>query len=309
MQQFLRCPEQCRIAYAEGWTPRARLDMSLMLGNIGHYVLEHAYASTQPPLPGNVNSLIRAYELQETNQQIYDNLESDQLRDWDTLFAKAETLLQCYFMHRVGDFNRNWEFTETVFKVPYVFPDGVKTYVTGKIDGGFESIKDDSLELMDHKFKGRVSIDTILTLLPSDFQVNTYLWAMRQLYPERKINKFYYNVIKNPQIKIDSRKKETVEEYKLRLYEKIMDDKNSYFIRSPVNVSNDQIDEWGETVLAGVLRDMRHWYDTNYQWPGYYNSEMLLTPHGTLSPYVDIILYDDYSKFFQRRDIFQELVE
>ena len=58
---------------------------------------------------------------------------------------------------------------------------------------------------------------------------------------------------------------------------KFKHDKDHYFIRKSVNISQSDIIEWGETQFAGILRDVRHWYDTNYAWPGYYNQEMLET--------------------------------
>jgi hypothetical protein len=54
---------------------------------------------------------------------------------------------------------------------------------------------------------------------------------------------------------------------------------------------------------------MRHWYDTGYKWPGYYNFEMLQTPYGTLTEYAPLVLENDETDFYRRKHVFPELVE
>ena len=308
MQMFLSCPIQCSLYYGHGYTPVNRLNSPMLFGNICHSILEKAYSSVQPPLPGIIEAYLREYVQSETQERLYTNLVSSERKEYDIEVVKASAIMRAYFINYFDDFKNNWEFAEKIFKVPYTFSDGKRTYITGKIDGGFiRTVADTSnLIVMDHKCMGRINWGQIIKLQPVDIQLKTYLWAMFKM--GNKPVKFIYNIIRNPSKKPLERKDESLDTFRERLFNEVLNTPDEYFFRNEIPICYEEIEKWEREFLQYVLRDMRRWYETKYKWPEYYKPTALKNEYGSLSPMTDLILTGDMTGYYQRKNVFEELV-
>ena len=306
IDMWLRCPHQARL-YVHGWKPTGAESQAMVFGNICHHVLEQAYSGITCPLPGVVKCYIKEYE-EILNLEDRNDLSSEEFYDYEVSLAKAEGVMLGYFSNYQKDFANNWEIAETIFKVPFEFQDGKKTYVTGKLDGGFTTEKEsgEELYLMDHKCMGRINLQNLLILLPVDIQVNVYLWAVTQL-TGRCPKGFKYNIIRNPSNKPLKSKDETLKEYSDRIQEDVENRPTHYFSRINIPVHPKEIDKWERTWLTPIMRDMRLWFDSQYKWPEYYRPNNLKTEYGTLSPWASALAENDFSKYEKRTKVFEEL--
>lgn len=304
--KWLECPIQCYWEYVRGYTSHKNSD-AIIFGNCIHHVLEQAYSETQMPMPGNVKSYVKEFEIKNNDE----NAPLAQQEQNEITYSKAEVVLRNYFIRYAKDFYNNWEIAEQVFKVPFKFEDGRTTYLNGKLDGGFIDSSTNKLRLMDHKCLSQINIDNLLILLPVDLQVNIYLWAVKEIRGlEDCPTGFDYNLIRNPASK-PTKKDNTLSDFADRLSEKIELDMGHYFKRIPLSTTPDEITNWGIKTLTPILKSMREWADSGYKrfiWRNFYNPVALETKYG-LAPTARIIAENDFTGFYQKTVPFEELVE
>jgi len=298
--KWLDCPKQAELEYVNGWTPTKYSD-AILFGEAVHHVLAEAYSTWQGPLRGLLGSYLKDFE-QKRNL-----LEGDSatIEGNEIVLAKAEAILNIYFMRYAKDFSDNWIAAEKSFSVPFAFPDGKEISLRGKLDGGF--INNEKLVLMDHKCMSRIVLDDILFLLPVDLQVNFYLYCM-SIYCELNNlpfpKTFIYNIIRNPQSK--PHVKENIDQYKSRLEDEIAKKMEHYFFRIKLTTNEAEVHQWAKKWLTPLLIDIRRWFDSNFTWPAYFNVRALRTMYG-IAPMARAIVESDFAGLYQREVPFMEL--
>lgn len=308
IQKWLQCPRQARLEYVDGWTAYEQSD-AILFGNVVHHVLEHAYCD-QVPMPGNIVALIKGYEdilYNDNNEPSAEVLEKNEI-----IFGQAQALLECYFIKYQKDWDANWLFTERTFKVPYHYSNGDTTFLRGKIDGALvlkNKQNKNCLWFMDHKTTSRPDVDSILTLLPVDFQVWFYLYCSSQLpkFQGKKITGFQYNIIRRPSLR-RTQKDNTIDAFIERCRMDVMLRMDYYFTRIKLTITRDEIHHWKETQLDPIMHDMRRWVNSKYTWPKYFSPSALKTVYG-LAPMAKAITSNDFTGLYKRSTVFQELEE
>lgn len=308
LAKWLRCPRQAYLEYVQGWTAYQSSD-PIVFGNVVHYVLDKVYANHQLPTSSAIVAYIRDFE--QINYD--DNTPLNVQEKLEVIFAKAEAVLISYFRFYYKDFEYNWLFTEETFKIKYHFGNGSfpseskkTTYLRGKIDGGLETGENGkNLWLIDHKCKGQINLDNLLTLLPTDLQINFYLVAFNQTF-HRTPKGFIYNIIRNPQSKPLFSKNESLEDYIVRITNKIAENPEHYFQRIKIPTTDAEIQNWSRNQLRPILQDMYKWVESNYTWPAYYDPTALENRYG-LSSMAAAIVENDFTDLYQRKTVFQEL--
>lgn len=304
INEWLNCPEACRLIYVEGWTPNKVNTNAQFFGNCVHHVLEKAYSGILLPLNGVIKCWIKDYDMLTYSEAFT----AEELEEREIAFAKAFALMVNYFRIYATDFINNWEIAETIYKVPFKFDDGKQTYINGKLDGGFQAKVSNDLWLMDHKTMSQIDLDTLMMTLPYDLQINTYLWAVTQLPQYANPVGFIYNIIRNPNMKPWKRKNESVEAFESRLTEEIEKDSKRYFYRIKIPMAEIEVINWEERQLKPILRDMRRWWDTGFKWPGYFKTSGLVTKYGK-HPMARILCTGDLTGYHRRKHSFSELVD
>lgn len=303
IQKWLQCPKQAELEYVHKWTTYGESE-AILFGNVCHHVLEQAYKDYQPPTPGVIRCWIKEYE--ERNQDDSKPIEIQERNE--LVYSKAEATMLPYFQHYQADFKNNWLFTETVFKEPIALSSGRTTFISGKIDGGFHSSKDDSaLWLIDHKTTSRPDIDTVIALLPVDLQVWTYLVACKARFPDTILKGFIYNIIRRPGQKM-TQKDLSYQMYIDRVSEKVLEDPKYFFDREPLPIVPSEIDEYKEKQLIPILDAMERWFLSSYKWPAYFNPGALKTIYG-LASMTKAIVSQDFTGLYQRDHLFSELID
>ncbi len=317
IQKWLQCPKQCELEYYWGWTP-TKQNEGITFGNIIHYVLEQAYWKKTNNPSNKIESWLFYYK-EKQDEKI--QLSSDDYGIREVIYAKASALLRAYFFYFAKDFEYKWWFIEEKFKVNG--PSGTGIKLNGMIDGIFSKTASiDNLYLMDHKFLSVINVDTLDLLLPSDFQINFYLYCARKIlaswYPKSKIKGFYYNVVRRPGLKF-TKKDGNLKVYEERVFQDILERPHHYFCserhqenneRDPffIPVADEEIDQFEEKQLRPILNDITWWWENDLAYPKYYNPLALESKYG-LASMAKAILYKDFSGLYQRNTPFAELEE
>jgi len=320
IQKWLQCPKQCELEYYWGWTPIKQSE-GITFGKILHYVLEQAYQEQSQALPYSTNKIEYYLQQHKEKQDKKIQLSSDEYGIREVIYAKASALLRAYFFYFAKDFEYHWWTVETKFKVNG--PSGTGIELNGMIDGIFSKTASiDNLYLIDHKFLSVINVDILDLLLPSDFQINFYLYCARKFLSETyglspKIKGFYYNVVRRPGLKF-TKKDGNLKNYEKRVFQAILEKPHYYFHSERhqdnkrdlffIPVTDEEIDQFEEKQLRPILRRITEWWDSGFKWPGYFNPLALESKYG-LASMAKAILYKDFSGLYQRNTPFTELEE
>lgn len=305
--KFRECPLQCKLAYYDGWTSK-RYSQSIHFGNAVHYVLAETYGELSYPLAGETCRKLREYgELWAKEQNELGEYSLSEEAQWQQTYALAEAILLEYFAvdeYKV-DFKNNWLYTEKEFKIPYTFSmphtgEIVETFLRGKIDGGFEV--NDRVELIDHKCKSIINMDAIVGTLPYDLQCNMYLLAyykMTGVFPAA----IKYNIIRIPQSKPKSG--QDLDEFIIRLREKIAAEKAHYFSRVRLEIIPSEILNWEKNWLIPNLIQIKRWFDSGC-------SNLTMNPNALEGKYgmcefFHLITCGSLMHVYKRKHVFPEL--
>lgn len=312
LSSFGRCREQTRLAYIEGWTQRG-VSEALEFGNVFHYALADFYhGKPKVPTDKRIAEILHVYrEEWERERKVIASTEEEALHK---VFALAEPTLRAYVDRWSGDWGdkyklgcdtvrpKKWLAAESVFRVPYIFPDGRQTFLNGMFDGVFEDARG-GIWLLETKTKSRIDEEGISAILPLDRQVNIYLHALREMYGP-KVRGVLYNVVRRPGNRLG--KTETIAAFAQRIAEDIKKELGSghYFIRWEMRLSKKESEVWLRECLDKELADVRAWWEGTR--PHYMNPDALFTVYGRADMFAPIV-HGDYSGHFKRDKAFNEL--
>ena len=207
-----------------------------------------------------------------------------------------------------NDPKRKWMAVESNFKIPFELPSGTTTYLNGKIDGAFLSGK--KIWLFETKNLGRIDESNIVEMLPFNFQLNLYMYALSQV-SDHSIGGALYNITRRP----GQRQGATEPNFRFlgRIAEDIAKRPDHYFMRFEVPTDRGHIDNWSFQVLEPILLDMERWWNSikgGSTWEDtmntYPNPSALVSEYGRCSMF-NIIVRNDRSGHYIRNTPFPEL--
>jgi len=217
INMFQTCRLQTKLYYVDGWTSK-KTPVWWHFGSCVHYVLSRSYAKPNPPIYSEICEYINAFATNNQSELQFD----EDVQTLEQIYGFAEKVCYQYFNYYKSDFEHNWIYNESVFKIPYTPPNERQIYLTGRFDGGFRT-KEGHFSLLDTKCLSQINIPNLIRILPVDTQVMFYSLASSILQQETP-KQIYYNIIRRPMNKMT--KKDEVSEVKV----KSIDEKRSYTV-------------------------------------------------------------------------------
>lgn len=247
LQNWLACRYRTDLIL-KGWQLPLTKD-ALWFGDLFHLLLEIHYTFLATEKSFTQSLLKGFFQTFEKNNQ---NIKQESI---EKFFAMAEALYFPYVDHwEKDDKKKQWISLEPEFEVDF---QGFK--LRGKIDGIFK-IKD-KLWLLETKTKSQVDEKNMLEMLAIDFQNLFYIVAAELLYPKEKIVGVLYNIIRKPQLKFTGSfrgKKESLQDFSLRMQEDIKKRPEHYFKRYEVKYTKQQLIIFKEE-LSSLLNEFQIW--------------------------------------------------
>lgn len=305
LSSWLTCREQFRLGVVEGWrsyyTP-----LALAFGTCMHWCLEKAYSEKYPPNAGRCRALIASFETLWNREQ--PNAPTRQREVQQRVYGLAEAVLPSYFQRWAGDFLGEkypvkngtpvpvkWLALEKQFSVPYVFPDGMQTWIRGTRDAVLEDKRKD-VWVFDSKCRSIINEEDTIDCLPTDLQQMLYLWAYveeTKKYPTGTV----MNIVRRPGHRQGS--EEDLKSFFARVSKEVSNPKkwDHYFIRFAMRVTPKEIDEWKTRVLDPIMADVRGWWEGRS--PHYLNPLALVSKYGRCAMF-NAITANNFTGLYRR---------
>lgn len=307
LESFMACREQFALGYVEGWSSRS-FSVALEFGTLIHFMLEQLTTGDDPVIISR--RVTRSYASSRK-----DTINPSDFGTMEQTLANAEAIFPHYVKHwQEYDAQVSWLKREHVFRIPHKFLDfsGVTREVdlTGMRDGDIRDIAG-GLGLFETKTKSSIDDIAIQDGLRADLQTCLYLYSLRREYREEPTN-ILYNIIRRPQLRI--KKDEPMDVYKQRVSDDIAERPEWYFRRFVVTVVPGDIENFIETTLDPVLRQMYQWWesikdDPFHRWasPYHYRSlPALMTKYGKAWHY-NLSVRGLKNEYYQKSSPFPEL--
>jgi len=300
LAQWLQCRQKARW-FMTGYSVTSA-SMALTYGSIGHAVLELVYKDlhTKVLKESPSEAQVRNYVAKVETEWRKENVKADKkaLEYLELSLMIAESTLPSYFKYWTKDLKEmKWHAVEHDFAVPYTTKDGRKTIIRGKMDGVFNNPK---LWLFENKFKSQIDEADLVEVLPFEFQVQMYLWALRQKtgkVPEGVL----YNIIRRTCLrqKVD----EGITQFAKRISEDIKARPEFYFLRLEVSISEKELDQFS-IELEDMITDFMNWWEGK---SGHYkNTHMCLDKFGRCN-YLPLCSSKNFALYEKRDKMYREL--
>ena len=247
---WLRCKEQFRLSYIQGWKPVEQQDGALYFGSIMHKLIEDR------PNGGNLR------ELEDSMNTV-----TTTLADANILKAKAAAVYRVYeTKHEVHTEDRIDCGAEKRFHYNYGFKCNGKNYdvpLMGFIDCVYRSDKRGNIGIRETKTRSQMDLDNTTVALVADLQVNSYFLAC-----EQELGKFptelIYDLVKKPGHEPLSantkRDKEGLHDFHNRVFDAVNNDPESFLVRIKYRRSLAEFNNWRQQVLEPHLAEFVEWY-------------------------------------------------
>lgn len=221
VKDFLRCRQLWHYRWVEGLRPKSfEGQRALNVGTVMHKFLQAFYEglkelqnSVGKPLVDVLNTAF------EKARNVFEQLGGEDEEVLDLIQQIASHYVRVYAEKDL------WDWRIVAVEQPFEFDYSMRGLWYVPYAGTIDLIVEDSdglLWVVDHKFTS--SLDTYEQVAPYDRQITRYLWAVQQMYPNRQVAGFIYNliakavpqkpkVLKNGQLSKDMRIKTTYEVY------------------------------------------------------------------------------------------------
>lgn len=229
--QFLRCRQA--FMYRINGISKGGYSRALYFGSLTHETLENLYLDNIHDMSG--------YEIKSRINHYLDKIHIDGESGVDDqtkemVKAKVYALLVNYVEYYYEEFNDDrFDATEIEFGNDYR---GIK--LRGKIDGTFFG-KDDRAWIIEHKTKGRISMDNLMSMMPMDLQNRFYLFNYALKTNVQPVG-VIYNIIRRPGNKV--KQNESLREFTVRMVNKINGKLDYYFKRIEVRYSKSDLEKF-----------------------------------------------------------------
>jgi len=263
---------------------------NFIFGNLVHEVNDKSY--TAGVLPGKKK--IIQYIDEAVDKQWSDGvILTSQIMEKEAALTQA--VMVPYFDFYKSDFTeKNFYDIEKRFDVKY---SGAR--LRGKIDGKFRTKVRKSKWLMEHKTKGQINEDSLITYLPLDLQNRMYLLA-DWIESGELAKGVLYNVIRKPGNK--QLKNESLKDFMEKITEACQSNPTHYYKRWEVPYTEKDIDNCGAE-LSRMLEDIKFKADISI----YPSTSNCLKPFSC--QYLRACSENSLQSLKPGRDLFPELAE
>lgn len=256
---YMVCKERARVRLMLGLSTPQRLVIPIEYGNMWHACEEASGGGKDWRKAADVYTDQRISEVESPK----DRKELDLFRH--ICKYQYEVYLK-YWRDHVHVTNRIPLYEEEEFGEMILLPSGRYAKLRGKWD--LVDVVSSELWLQENKTKGRVMFAQLFKQLRFDLQTMTYIVALRNRHPDKRIAGIRYNVVKRPlsggKGSIRPKKDESMPDYLERLGEVIKDNQSWFFTRQQVSLDNGDIQSFCKKTLYPVLEnivDDYEWWD------------------------------------------------
>lgn len=321
LELWLKCKYQCKLAYCDGWySPSRNTAYYFIFGKAVHYLLEHYRFLIDKPAPRSRKCRRVLTELAdqyyEENKKEFRSASNQQ--EINDMIALAVPTVNHYLVFYEDEENEtDWIESELKIEIPYSYPDGKETIIKGYIDligresieldtGGFTtwqqpiSSSNSIFKIRDSKTTGRVDMRAFKNAQPFSLQLNTYCLGF--LYEFGFLpDEIVYDVIRRSGTK--RKKSEKISEWTKGIESKMKLDPSHFFKRSTHNVNELEFTDWLNREFYPIMRDVRKWEESSFNC---YPNPTAFYYDQSPSPFLDAILYGDFSNLRNKKDDSEE---
>lgn len=264
LSKFLVCRERFRLHVIEGLRTRDRFNHRIHYGNLWHTCEEYYYDGRdwKNACLGYANQLVQKYPT-----------DSQQIWHWYNIcITQFQIYAPFWEQNRIRSKARNL-FTEKVFRESYKLPDGRRVTLRGKFDS--VDFINGGVWLQENKTKGDIDEQGIEKQLSFDLQTMLYIIALKSYLKSVQSDDVVgviYNVVRRPlsggkgtihQYKPTKARPygETDQEFYARLAEVISEDKEHFFKRWEVKISDADVNVFRQQCFDPLLTDLCEWWE------------------------------------------------
>lgn len=285
--KFLVCRERFRINYVEGLVEEPRFSHRIIYGQMWHKCEEAML----------VGKDYNEYLLNYTKElvSLYKGNQGDILH-WYTICSKQFPIYLNYWSNHWLSKSKPL-YQEEVFRISYVLPSGREVYLRGRWDGVVSIGK--GVVLVENKTKGDFNLEKLLKQLRCDLQSMFYMVTLEKHLKNQRLRGVLYNVVRRPlsggKFTISQRKgagkerkgAETKEQFYTRLEQVIADNKDFFFSRFEVEISELDISEFKTKCLNPILEQLCDWWEHVSNNQLYSGSCHFQFPYGIYNPLLE----------------------
>jgi hypothetical protein len=212
----------------------------------------------------------------------------------DMVALAVPTVHQYLIRYQDNEKETEWIEAERRIEIPYAYPDGKETVVKGYIDliGKART----SYKIQDTKTTGRVDIRAFKNAQPFSLQLNIYCLGF--LFEYGKLpNQIIYDVVRRAGTK--KKQTEKISDWIARIELEIKSKPDHYFKRAIHNVDESEFNNWLNQEFHPIMEDVRKWEEASYEC---YPNPTAFYYDQSPSPFLDAILYNDFSKLKNRKN-------
>lgn len=270
---FLGCREQCRLRYIEGWRNQST-PIYLEFGLYCHWVMHEVYNGRKLQLNSMTTQYHKIWERDKGNPR------TAQREQQAKVYAMGKPLLRVYFDYwKKQDRAIAWLESEDVFRMPFVYPDGKETFITGRRDAAYKT-KGERLWLFESKCLSVIKDDELADTLPVNTQVLLYLSSLGYDYNVSPSG-VRFNVLRRPGLR--QSQTESNKQFSNRIKLDVAKRPEHYFHRWEMLVTKKELADWQAKFLAPVMEEIRLW--TEGKLPHYTDYGALTNKYGRVDLY------------------------
>jgi len=290
--------------WSKGYTPKAG-SLALTYGGIGHAVLQLVYEDIQmrnlDKLPDTHMTKSYIHRVEKAWRKDNPRADKKSLEYLELSLLIAEATLPAYFRYWYKDLKEmKWQKVENSFAVPLQLGKD-EVIFRGKMDGVFLS-SPTRMWLFETKFKGQIDEESLVDILPMDFQVLIYLLVLSKLARKTPAG-VLYNVIRRSGLR--QKVGESLPQFAKRCAEDIEKRPDHYFLRLEISITPSELKKFEEETLTPMIHDFIGWAK-NPEGLSYRNSNSCNGRYGRCK-YLPLCAGMKTSLFTKRDRVFPEL--
>jgi hypothetical protein len=286
LEVFLRCREQFRLQYVEGWMGKG-CNMGFAFGNLLHWLIARFLDKKIKRIP--VAEQCGLYHMQWSKE--HPTASPRQKETMELAYTYMEALWPYYVSVYQDDQLKDWVKIEDNFQVPIK---ECGTIVRGIFDGVYRS-NGGTTWIFETKGMSRIDEMDIENTLPFSLQNMLYVaafWQESGVLPSG----ICYNVIRRPGQEL--KKGESFGDFRDRIQADVEKRPDWYFMRWEIEITKKQVETWYHQTLLPMLNDVSQWSRGGIH---YLNPEALVTKYGRCDLF-DVMVNDNYA-FVERKNV------
>lgn len=313
LSKFMVCKERFRLLTVEGLQEKEDFNHKLFYGNLWHKCEENLASPVKYNKPELDKKWLTDIGLLAADEGHKYPFHKDKIKLWMDICRYQFPIYVDHYRNHPGVIFGDKLFSEKVFEEKITLPSGRVVKLKGKFDSVY--LKRNSLQIQENKTKGDIDTNHIMKQLRFDAQTMIYVTALDSYRTNEnlpKVTEIIYNVVRRPlsggkhsivrhKPTKSNPEGETQEQFLTRLSDLIYQNKDHFFTRFTVNLSQEDINKFKEQFLFPKLEELCQWWkwvkDSKVTKKNIFENPIhCRTPYGIWNPLADggATCYDYY---------------